>query len=210
MRVLAGHRDRAAHVLLAVVAQVAPRERHAPRLGIEEAQEQVDDGGLPGAARAHERDAAARLEAQADPVERRALAGRVARAHVLQRHRERPRRRGQRRGGIDDGGLAIGELEHPAAGRERDRQLARGGGQRLDRLEGGQREQGEHRDEHAVQVPVGGRAHGHGEHARHGRADDGEPGAVGEPAHEGVAAREPDEGGVGGAQACLRARSAPP
>ena len=56
----------------------------------------------------------------------------------------------------------------------------------------------------AVQVPVGGRVHGHGEHARHGRADDGEPGAVGEAAHERVAPREPDERAVGGAQARLR------
>ena len=62
----------------------------------------------------------------------------------------------------------------------------------------------------AVQVPVGGRAHGHGEHARHGRADDGEPGAIGEAAHEGVAAREPDERAVGGAHARLRASRAPP
>ena len=107
MRLLPGHRDHAAYVLLAVVAQIAPRERHAPRLGIEEAQEQVDDSGLSGAAGPYERHAAARVEAQAQPVERRALAGAIARADLLQCDGERPFRRRRRRDRIEDGGLAI-------------------------------------------------------------------------------------------------------
>ncbi len=42
-------RSRGGH-LEAVLAQVATRQRHPSRLGIEEAQQQVRDGGLPGAA----------------------------------------------------------------------------------------------------------------------------------------------------------------
>ena len=72
MRVLAGERERAADVLLAVLAQVAAGERHAALLRVEEAQEQVRDGRLAGAARADERDAAARLEREADVVAARA------------------------------------------------------------------------------------------------------------------------------------------
>ena len=70
MRVLAGDGDRAAHVLLAVLAQVAAGERDAALLGVEEAQEQVRDRRLAGAARPEQGDAAARLEPQAEAVER--------------------------------------------------------------------------------------------------------------------------------------------
>ena len=69
MRLLPGDRDRAAHVILAVVAQVATGERHPPLLGVEEAQQQVGDGRLAGAARTDQRDPLARLEPEADVVE---------------------------------------------------------------------------------------------------------------------------------------------
>ena len=63
---LAGQRERAANVLLPVLAHVAAGDRDAPLLGVEEAQEQVRDGRLAGAARPDERDPPARLEAEVD------------------------------------------------------------------------------------------------------------------------------------------------
>ena len=124
MRVLAGDGDHAAHVLLAVVAQVLAGERHAPALRVEEAQQQADDRRLAGAARAEERDAPARLEAQAEAVERGPLVGGVAGAHVLERDRERRTGAGSGCAGSTTRGLAVGQLEDPPAGRERRRQLA--------------------------------------------------------------------------------------
>ena len=52
-----------ADVVLAVLAQVAAGERDAARLGVEEAQQQVRDRRLAGAARPDERDARARARA---------------------------------------------------------------------------------------------------------------------------------------------------
>ena len=59
---------------------------------------------------------------------------------------------GTGRGGVAHGRLAVGELEHPPAGRERRRQLAGGRGERRDRLERRQREQRQRRDQHAVEL----------------------------------------------------------
>ena len=71
--VLAGDGDRAADVLLAVVAQVAAPERDAPALGVEEAEQQVHDRRL---ARRRSRPTSATrppgLEPQADAVEHQA------------------------------------------------------------------------------------------------------------------------------------------
>ena len=108
-----------AHVLLAVGAQVVPRERHPAMLGIEEAQEQVRDRRLPRPARPDERDPPARVEPQGEAVERRRLAGRVAGAHPLERDRERPDRRRERVGGVGHGRLAVGQLEDAPSRRER-------------------------------------------------------------------------------------------
>ena len=138
-----------------VVAKVALRERHASRFGIEEAQQQVGDGGLPGAAGADERDALTRRESQADAIQSEIRLVRVAGAHVVERDGERPGRRRGRHRRVAHGRLPRGQLEQPAAGRERGRQLAGRGGERRDRLEGGQREQRQHRDQHAVELPVG-------------------------------------------------------
>ena len=82
MRLLAGDRDRAADIREGVVAKVALRERHASRFGIEEAQQQVGDGGLPGSAGADERDALTRREPQADAIQGGIGLARVAGAHV--------------------------------------------------------------------------------------------------------------------------------
>ena len=58
VRVLAGDRDRAADVRLAVLAQVAPRERHPPASGSRKRSSRLTTVVLPGAAGADERDAA--------------------------------------------------------------------------------------------------------------------------------------------------------
>ena len=117
MGVLAGDRDRPPDVVLAVVAQVAPGQRHPAELGVEEAQQQVDDGRLAGAARTDERDPLSRFEPEADAVDGRTRLARVAGAYVLERNRERPPwSAGAGRGGSRDGGFELGELEDPPAG----------------------------------------------------------------------------------------------
>ena len=63
MRVLAGHGEGATDVLLAVCAKIPTGQGDAACLGIEEAQEQVDDRRLPRAARSDERDPLARARA---------------------------------------------------------------------------------------------------------------------------------------------------
>src|SRR5262249_27592232 len=143
VRVLAGDGDRAPHVLLPVLAQVAARERDAAGLGVEEADEQVDDRRLAGAARAAQPDPPARLETEIRAVEHKRLAGGVAGADVLERDRERRRRQWYRRVGVCDCRLAIGQLEEPLTGRERLGELTCRERERLHRLERGEREQRE-------------------------------------------------------------------
>ena len=63
MSVLPGERERAADVFLRVLANVAAVDRDSARARIEEAEQQVDDGRLSGAARPDERDVAARARA---------------------------------------------------------------------------------------------------------------------------------------------------
>ena len=69
MRLLAGERERSSHVLLPHLPHVAAADRDPPRLGVEEAEEEVRHGGLAGAALADERDPAAGLEPQVEAVE---------------------------------------------------------------------------------------------------------------------------------------------
>ncbi len=130
-----------------------PGERHAPRLGIEEAKQQVDDRRLPSSARPDERDALPGLEPDAEAVER----GKTRRADTA---RERPRARppdptsGAAAGsdGIDHLGLPVDELEHSPACGECRRQLARRRCEGLHTLERGERQQGKHRDQHAIEL----------------------------------------------------------
>jgi hypothetical protein len=89
VRILACDGDHAAHVLLAVAAQILAGEGHAPALRIDEAEEQADDRRLAGSARAEEDDSAARFEAQAEGVECGPFVGGVAGADVLELDRER-------------------------------------------------------------------------------------------------------------------------
>jgi hypothetical protein len=91
MRLLTGHRDRSANVILTVVAQVAAGQRQPPLLGVEETQEEVGDGRLARTARTEERDPLAGLEPEADIIDGRTGLTRVPRAHVLELHGERRR-----------------------------------------------------------------------------------------------------------------------
>ena len=63
-----------------------PAERHAAFLGIEEAEQQVRDRRLAGAARPDERDPPAWLEPQVEAAQRRRLSGRVAGGDTLEGH----------------------------------------------------------------------------------------------------------------------------
>ncbi len=71
MRLLARQGERPADVLLPQRAQVAAVERDAPFLRVEEPQQEVRDGGLPGSARADEGDALPGLQPEVDVLERR-------------------------------------------------------------------------------------------------------------------------------------------
>ena len=201
MRLLAGDGDRTAHVRLTVVAQVAAREHDPSPLGVPKAEQQAHDGGLPGAARADERDAASGREAEVDAVQRRMLLIRVAGMDALERDGEGPARRRRGDCGVDDARRAAGQLEDPPPRPERRRELASGGGQRLDGFEGGERKEAQHGDEHRVETPSGGRLHRHGEDAGQRRAGHRDAEAVGDATDERVAAGDPDEPAVRGADA---------
>ncbi len=175
MRVLARDGDRPPHVLLPVVAQVAPGERHPAALGVEEPDEQVRDRRLPGAARPHESDAAARLQPEIGALEDRRLAVAVAGADGLEGNGERPvgKLGGARR--VRDCRVAVGKLEEALAGSQCLAQLPGALRERLHPFEGGEREQCERRNQHAVEAPGGMGRDCEGEHCRDRRADDQEP-----------------------------------
>ena len=150
--VLAGERERAPQVVLTELAHVATRKSHAAFVGIEEAEQEVRHGRLADAARPDERDLPARLEQQVESAER-GLARRARSGRSLPRA---PRPRGERRrkpglGGIAHGGLAVDELEHAPAGRDRGRELPARRPVAVRRLERRQGEQREGRHEHAVE-----------------------------------------------------------
>ena len=87
MRLLAGEREGAADVLLPVFAHVAAGDRDAAPLRVEEAEQEVRDRGLAGAARPDERDARAGVEPEVEARERGPVAARVARRHALEHDR---------------------------------------------------------------------------------------------------------------------------
>ena len=72
VRLLAGEREGAADVLLPVLAHVAAGDRDAALLRVEEAQQEVRDRRLAGAARPDERDPRAGLEPQVEAARARA------------------------------------------------------------------------------------------------------------------------------------------
>ena len=172
VRVLARDGDQAAHVLLAVAAQVLAVESHAPALRVDEAQEQAHDGRLAGSAPAEQDDAPPRFEAQAEAVERGSLVAAVAGPDVVELDRERLLRGGERKRGVDDARDAVGQIEHASAGRYGRLQLAEGLGQGLDGLEGGERDERQQRDQHTVETSLRMCLNADREHADQGRARD--------------------------------------
>ena len=154
VRVLPGDGEHAANVLLPVVAQVHAVEHDPPRLGIEEAQQQIDDCRLAGSARADQGNAPARHQLQARPRQRRWLVRRVA----SRRHRRaaigRVRGAGAGSAGSRTRRLTIDELEDATARPERRGQLARSLRERIDSFEGGQRQEREGGDRHSVEAPA--------------------------------------------------------
>src|SRR5438093_3136815 len=154
MRVWYVDGDYAAYVLLAVAAQVLAVERHAAPLRVEEAEEKLDDRRLAGPARAEQDDSPPRVEAQAEAVERRPLSRAVAGADVFELDRDWALRCGERLRGVDDPRHAIRQVEDPPARREGRLQLADRLAQRLNGLEGGQSEEAQESDQHAVEAPL--------------------------------------------------------
>ncbi len=201
MRLLPCERERAADVFLPERAEVAPVEHDAALLRVEKAEQQVRDRRLPGAARADESDTLARRQPQLDVLHGGCGRARVARGHILDRHRDRCDRRGGGVGGVSDPGLARRQLEDPPSGRECPHELARGAGERSDRLEGGERQERERGDEHAVERARLVRGHRDGEHDDRREAGDCDRSCVGQARDEPVATGEADELAVGGPDA---------
>src|SRR5207245_414204 len=68
VRLLARDRDRPADILLSVVAEITAGHRHAAALRVEEAEQEVGDGRLAGAAWSEERDPLTGSQHQAHSV----------------------------------------------------------------------------------------------------------------------------------------------
>ena len=169
--VLVGEPDNAAHIALRELAQVDPAERDPALLGIEEADEQPGERRLARAARAGERDPAAGRQAQRRPVEHPRGAGLVAHAHVLAARGRPPAGAAGRRGRAPAAGAAV-ILGQALGGLGAGAEMARGVGQRRDRLERAEREQDDRREQDAVERPVADRDDPDG--------GDGDRGAVGQ------------------------------
>ena len=151
MRALPCEGEHPAHVLLAMVADVAARDGHPPALGVEEAEQEVRHRGLPCAARPDERDLAARIEPQVDAAEHGGLVVAVADCHVLEGDHGGSGRRGEGRLGVAHLRLGIGELEQSSSRSDARGQLAGSGGEGECGVEGGEREQRKRCDEHPVE-----------------------------------------------------------
>ena len=191
VRVLAGERERAPDVVLPELADVAAAERDAALLGIEEAQQQVRDRRLAGAARPDERDPPSRLEPEVEAAQRRRLARRVAGGHALERdgRRQLAARAAARR---DRGPPARGRPARARDGRRRACSRARGGRPQRQRRR---------RTRPARAARASPRAPGRAwracaataQHAGDGQPRDQDRQAVGEPGGEPVAAAEAGE-----------------
>jgi len=136
MRILAGDGDQAADILLPEVAEIAAADRDAAPVRIEEAQEQVGDGRLPGSALPDEREPAAGAEGQAGAVQHGRPARLVGHADVFDADRGRVGRGRFRLGGIGNARRPVDELEDAPPRREGRPELAGRRRQRLDGLEG--------------------------------------------------------------------------
>ena len=125
----------------------------------------------------------------------------VARADVLQADGDRGLRQRSGQVGIGDPRPAVDQLQHALPGGDRRAQVANRAGEGLDGVEGGQREQRQHRDQHPVEPPLRVRLDGHPEDAGHGGADGAELEAVADAGGERVASADAYEQAVGCAHA---------
>ena len=141
MCVLTCERDGATNVLLPVLAKVSAAERDPALLRVEEAKQEIGDRRLSRSALADQGEPRAGLEAEAESVEREGFVRAVPRPDAFERDRE-ARRGGGRLGRIVDGRPPVHQLEDAPTGGERRREVARRLRERLDALEGGEREQG--------------------------------------------------------------------
>ena len=107
VRLLPRERKGAADVLLSELAEIATVDRHAPRLGIEEAEKEVRDGRLARAARADERHPPARVDSHGELLEDGLRCGRVPRGDALQRDGDLAARGGSRIARVGHHGLTI-------------------------------------------------------------------------------------------------------
>ena len=174
---------RVPHVGLGGRAEVGAAERDRAAVGIVEADEQVRERRLPGAARTDDGDPGRGLQAERDAVERGCCPARVADGRVHDRQVACPgERAGLRR--IGDGRLAVGHLLEPSGGGSAGAELLGSLGERSDRLEGRERSEDERGQQHGVE-PVGvdggngnerdrERERAGEEHARSGREPAGE------------------------------------
>ena len=126
MGILSRYGDRPPHVLLPKLTEVVAAESDPSLRRIEEAEEEIDDRRLPGAARPDERDLPSGRQCEAEIVEHRRPERRVRGADSLECEC-RPHGdagRGTRR--VAHGGVSLGELEHAPARSDRRRQLPGG------------------------------------------------------------------------------------
>ena len=130
-------------------------------------------------------------------LEDRRLAIAVAGADRLEGNGERPvgKLGGARR--VRDCRVAVGKLEEALAGSQCLAQLPGALRERLHPFEGGEREQCERRDQHAIEAPGGMGRDCEGEHCRDRRADDQEPQSVTRALGERRMPGASDEPGIG-------------
>ena len=184
-RVLADERHAASHLLEAQLAQVAAADRDPAAIGIVEPEQQPRDRRLARAARAHDRDALARPNVEAQLDVRRATRPRIGERDVLEGHPGVGRFRAGRvirhgRDGVEEreNAASRGETQHPLV--KQDAQLS----QRTEHFDA------EHQDDQQ-------RRHGHlagadapgAERQRHRRPE--RDARVGDATRERVAAEDP-------------------
>ena len=202
MRLLTGEREDPADVLLAVLARVPAGDRDRSLLRVEEAEEEVGDGRLAGAARPDQRHAAARVEAEVEPLEHRGLVGRVARGHSLERDDGcgQAARAGGASGSRTVGSRSVSSsTRRPAASVAESSRAATGSG--VDRLEGRERQERQRGHENAIERAGVVSRDRDGEHAGDRQPGDEDAEPVGEARHERVTTAKARELRVGLADA---------
>ena len=125
MRLLTGEREGSSNVLLPHLPHIAPADRDASGLRVEEAEEESCHGRLAGTALSDERDPAAGLDPQVKFVQHGSPTGLVAHGHSLQRDGSRTGGYLERRVRVDDQYGPVDQLENAAARTEGGSELLR-------------------------------------------------------------------------------------